>query len=274
MQKFLFTDGISGVKELYSTEEVHTQIGRAPDPGITRVWMSGSTEWISSSQLLKQFPLISKKETVPVAVMPSGNPPRSGSGKNWLKKFLILGTGIAGVLLIVNFTRIKWSAAAPVNSLASRPANVPLMDIDSLIRTIETGRGFSLDRSTRTNLRLRNSWPEMLELRLHAERETASTGSLFYRVSVSIDNSTGFNIDDAVVALRVWKKGAPDATDTLQFTNIRYDQPSSRSLPDSYRGDSISVSFQLIRARSFNFCYSSAVKNNSGNYNDRWFCRD
>ena len=204
----------------------------------------------------------------------AGIPARNGKGKQWLKKFLFVSGAVAGVFLIVNFTKIKWTKAAPVNSTASRPANVPLMDIDSLIMMIEDDRGVFLDRSTRTNLRLRNDWPDRIELRLNAERETGSGSSRYFNVDISIDNTTGFNLDEAIVKLSVWKNGRTNTTDTLKFNNIRYDRISSRQLSDAYRGDSIAVSFESIRAKSFNFCYSAAVKNNSGNYNDRWFCRE
>jgi hypothetical protein len=197
-----------------------------------------------------------------------------GGGKHWLKKFLLAGTAAAGAFLIFNFTKIKWTKAAPVNITAARPFNVPVMDIDSLILTIEDDRGVFLDRSTRTNLRLRNTWPDRIELRLKSERETSNGGSRYYHAEVSIDNTTGFNLDEAVVKLCVWKNGKMNATDTLRFNNIRYDKPASRQLGETYRGDSIAVCFESIRAKPFNFCYSATVKNNSGNYNDRWFCRE
>jgi hypothetical protein len=148
------------------------------------------------------------------------------------------------------------------------------MDIDSLIMTIEDDRGILLDRSTRTNLRLRNTWPDRIELRLNSEMETSNASSRYYNVDVSIDNTTGFNLDEGIVKLSVWKNGRTIYTDTLRFNNIGYDKISSRQLSDTYRGDSIAVSFESIRAKAFNFCYSAAVKNNSGNYNDRWFCRE
>ena len=144
----------------------------------------------------------------------------------------------------------------------------------SLIMTIEMGRGTLLDRSTRTNLRLRNTWPDRIELKLNAERETGSAGSRYHPIDVSIDNTTGFNLDEAIIKLNVWKNGKVNATDTLRFTNILYDKLSSRQLSDTYQGDSIAVSFESIRAKSFNFCYTASAKNNSGNYNDRWFCRE
>jgi len=147
-------------------------------------------------------------------------PARTGRGKQWLKKFLFVSGAAAGVFLIFNFTKIKWNKAAPVNSIAARPANVPVMDIDSLIMTIEVDRGDFLDRSTRNNLRLRNTWPDRIELRLNSERETNNSTSRFFYIDVSIDNTTGFNIDDALVKFNVWKNGKVNTTDTLKFKNL------------------------------------------------------
>ncbi len=93
-------------------------------------------------------------------------------------------------------------------------------------------------------------------------------------IDIFIDNTTGFNLDNALVKLSVWKNKKLNTTDTLRFSNIRYDKLLTRALDAVYRGDSLSVSFESIRAKAFNFCYSAAVKNSSGNYNDRWFCRE
>ncbi len=274
MNKYLFTDGINGVKELQSQEELQTQVEAAPYPDKIRIWIFNSNEWLSYTAFRKKYPFIAKKEIAVTSFSTAGIPARTGKGKHWLKKFLFVSGAAAGVFLIFNFTKIKWTKAAPVNSTAARPANVPLMDIDSLIMTIEDDRGVFLDRSTRTNLRLRNGWPDRIELRLNAERETAGGSSRYFNVDISIDNTTGFNLDEAIVRLSVWKNGKAGNTDTLKFNNISYDKLSARQLNDSYRGDSIAVSFESIRAKAFNFCYSAAVKNNSGNYNDRWFCRE
>ena len=274
MNKYLFTDGINGVKELQSQEELQAQIDTAPYPDKIRIWIFSSHEWISYTAFRKKYPFLVKKEISAASFSTTEMPVRTGRGKQWLKKFLFISGAAAGIFLIFNFTKMKWTKAAPVNSTAARPANVPLMDIDSLIMTIEYDREVFLDRSTRTNLRLRNTWPDRIELRLNAERETSNSASRYSNIDVSIDNTTGFNLDEAIVKLSVWKDGKLDNADTLRFNNISYDKLSARQLSDTYRGDSIAVSFESIRAKAFNFCYSAAVKNNSGNYNDRWFCRE
>jgi hypothetical protein len=280
MNKFLFTDGTNGVIEVQSQEELETLIESAEQPDKVRIWLFSTNEWISYAAFRKQMPSVSRKEK-PVAVNGSASiaspdwisnsrPKRTGS--RWLKKALYFTGATAGVFLVFNFTKIKWEKAEPVNTTAARPANVPDMDIDSLIYEIEESRGQSIDRNTRTNLRLRNTWPERILLQLKADRETSGAGSRFFNVDVSIDNTTGFNLDNAVVKLSVWKNKKVSLTDTLHFGSIKYDKLSKRELDYRYRGDSISVSFESIKAKAFNFCYAAATKNNSGNYNDRWFC--
>jgi hypothetical protein len=274
MNKYLFTDGINGVKELQTQEELQTQLESVQNPDKIWIWIFSSNEWISYASFQKKFPSFVKKEVAAPVLNTDEIRVRSGRGKHWLKKFLFVSGAAAGVFLIFNFTKIKWSKATPLSVSAARPANVPVMDIDSLIMTIEDDRGILLDRSTRNNLRLRNTWPDKIDLKLNAERETSNSGSRFYNMAVSIDNMTGYNLDEAIVKFSVWKNGKINTADTLRFNNISYDKPSARQLSDGFRGDSLTVSFESIKAKAFNFCYSATLKNNSGNYNDRWFCRE
>ena len=274
MDKFLFTDGMNGVKEVQSQEELQNLIESAGQADSIRIWLFSSNEWISYAAFRKQVPAIVKKNKPAVISVNNEHFTKPPAGKRLLKKFLYITGAAAGVFLVFNFTKIKWEKADPVNMTAARPANVPLMDIDSLIYEIEEARSVSLDRSTKTNVRLRNTWPERVLLQLSSEREISSAGSRYYNVDISIDNTTGFALDNAVVKLTVWKNDKVNTTDTLSFSNIRYDKVLKRQLNDTYRGDSISVSFESIKAKAFNFCYSAAIKNNSGNYNDRWFCKE
>lgn len=274
MEKYLFTDGLSGVKEVQSQEELEGLIESTEQPGKIRVWLFNSHEWISYSAYRKLYQPVKKKETITVLTEADAAHPKISNEKRWLKKFLFLIALTGGAFLVVNFTKIKWQKAGPVNFTAVRPGNVPLMDIDSLISEIEYDRDEPLDRSTKTNLRLRNTWPDRIELQLHSQKETSNAEARFSGISISIDNTTGFNLDNAVVKLSVWKNKKLHTSDTLRFGNIRYDKLMTRGLDAVYRGDSLSVSFESVRAKAFNFCYSSAIKNNSGNYNDRWFCRE
>jgi len=276
MNKYLFTDGTSGVKELLSKEELEAAIENAASKEAVRIWIFSSNEWINCVAYRKLNPAIIKKENA-VAISKDiaiAGSPRSAKKSHWLKKtFYVLGAG-AVVFLVFNFTKIKWEKANPINISAARPANVPAMDIDSLVAQIEESRGTLLDKSTRTNLRLRNTWPQLIDLRLSTERETSNAGSRYFNGDITIDNTTGFNLDNAVVKLIVWKDNKVNTTDTLRFSNIPYDKVTTRHLESTYRGDSISVAFETIRAKTFNFCYSATTKNNSGNYNDRWFCKE
>jgi hypothetical protein len=272
MDKFLFTDGTNGVREAQSTEELESWIKNAADPGKIRIWQFNTNEWISYAAYKALAPQVSRKESIVVADPPS--PVSSVSRSGWLKKTMYLVAAAAGIFLVFNFTKVKWERADPVSNAADRPKNVPVMDIDSLVAAIEEDRGQLLDRSTRTNLRLRNTWPERILLQVNADRETNGNTARFFNVSVSVDNTTGFTLDKAVAKLVIWKDGKEQMSDTFHFKPVRFDQPAKRNLDFRYKGDSISVSFETIRAKAFNFCYSAATKNNSGNYNDRWFCRE
>lgn len=286
MEKFLFTDGMNGVIEATSLEALEKLVESAEQPDTIRIWLFSSSEWISYAAFRKLVPAPARKEkTLVVAdrsvkaytAQPAFIPltaDKQSKSKQWLKKFFFFATAAAGVLLVFNFTKIKWEKAAPLSATAAWPSNVPVMDIDSLIYEIEDTRGQGLDRSTRTNLRLRNTWPDRITLQLVAEKETSSNISRFFNIDISIDNATGFNLDNAVVKLSVWNNRKISMTDTIRFGTIRYEKPAKRELDYRYKGDSISVSFESIKAKAFNFCYAATVKNEPGSYNDRWFCKE
>ncbi len=284
MEKFLFTDGRNGVRQAESKEELENLIELTEEPEKIRVWIFHSSEWISFAAYRKLFPAVTgrqrlaegdakKERSVPATIQPAAFKPEARK-MHWSKKMLYL-TGLAATLFLVfNFTKIKWRSAGTMATTAVRPDNVPVMDIDSLITSIEEDRGQYLDRSTRTNLRLRNTWPERILLQATSEKETSNSGSRFFNVHLSIDNTTGFPIDQAVVRLLVWKKDKPAIADTFRFSDIRFDKISERETSQRYKGDSISVDFLSIRAKAFNFSYSVALKNEPGQYNDRWFSKD
>jgi len=275
-----FTDETTASIEVLSQKELETLIESTEQTDKVRIWLFSTNEWMSYAAFRKQVHPVARKEKPVINnnspevanADPLLNYPVKRTGSRWLKKILYFTGATAGVFLVFNFTKIKWEKAEPVNTTAARPANVPEMDIDSLIYEIEESRGQAIDRNTKTNLRLRNTWPERILLQLKADRETSGAGSRFFNVDVSIDNTTGFNLDNAVVKLSVWKNNKVSLTDTVHFGSIRYDKLSKRELDYRYKGDSISVAFESIKAKAFNFCYAAATKNNSGNYNDRWFC--
>ena len=284
MNKFLFTDGTNGVIEVHTPEELETLLNDSIQVDRIKIWVFSSNEWISYATFHKQYPNLTRKAKPVVfndtVVANHSNvtnqaayklPPQKK--KHWIKKYFFLAAASAGIFLVFNFTKIKWEKAEPLNTIAVRPANVPEMNIDSLIEEIEYTRAQPLDRNTRGNLRLRNTWPERILLQVMAAREMNGSSARFFNVTVSVDNTTGFNLDNAVVKLSVWKSKRVLLMDTLQFSNIRYDKLATRELSNRYKGDSISIAFESIRAKAFNFCYSAATKNSSGNYNDKWFCR-
>jgi hypothetical protein len=266
MQKFLFTDGTNGVIETFSLEELKTQIDNSSQKQKIRIWKFNSSEWMSYESFQKIFSL----QQPQLQVMPV-EPGRNGN--RWLKKFLFVGMLAALTILIVNFTSVKWEKAADLETIAPRPQNVPFVDVDSLIGTIEWYRGRFLDKSTRTNLRTRNTWPDLIDLRLHSQKETSSTGTRFSNPTISIDNNTGFPIDKAIVTLFSWKNGESSEIDTLSFQQLSFEESNKRTLDRTIRADSISVSFSVIKAKSFNFSYSSKAKLKEGAY-DPWFVMD
>lgn len=274
MEKFLFTDGTNGIREVQSQEELKTLIASAAQAEKIRIWIFNNNEWISYAAFSKRKGFFVQKDNSAVPVAKDELPVRPANGKRWLKKFLLFTVAGAAIFLVFNFTKIKWERAAPLTITAARPSNVPLIDVDSLIQFLEDSRWQKLDKITKTNLRIRNTWPERIILQLTSDRDTSNTGSRYYGIELSIDNSTGYNIDNAIVKLSAWKNNEMSITDTFHFSNISYAIASKRKVNNSYRGDSLSVSFQLIKAKVFNFCYSSDKKSNYGNNNDRWFCRE
>jgi hypothetical protein len=279
MEKYLFNDGTNVVREVQSKEELDTFIQSAADKGLVKIWLFNTSQWISYAEFIqlttpkiqppKKLVIQAEKKIIPLI---NGQKKR-GKLTGLIKTFVVLIT-VAAVFLIYNFSRERWHTASSLSVKAVWPANTPVIDIDSLIKTIENARGQKLDKVTQTNLRIRNSWPERIELKLKTDRDTSQSGNKFYNIELSIDNSTGYMIDEAVVELTDWRHGHINMTDTFHFNNVGYAAVSKRLLANEYRSDSLSLSFLTLRSRAFNFCYSFDKESNYGNLNDRWFCRD
>jgi hypothetical protein len=278
MEKYLFTDGTNAVREVQSGEELQTLIQSSGDPGKIRIWEFSTSEWITYTEFSKRSvaKVIPLKKTVSQEgekrVVPHVRKPARNFG-GMAKLLVALVVGLA-IFLVYNFTRIKWSTATPLELTAQRPENVPLLDIDSLIQFIEYTRGQKLDRVTSTNLRIRNSWPDRIQLQLKSDRDTSQAGTKFYNINITIDNSTGYNIDNAEVELINWKNGQVNKSDTVHFDYVGYAAPATRNVIGEFRGDSLSVSFLSLRSKAFNFCYAAGKESNYGNLNDRWFCKE
>ena len=278
MEKYLFTDGTNGIREAQSKEELHSFIQSSADPEKIRIWIFSTSEWISYADFSKRsvakvIPF--KKTTIQEDKKKDTAIVRQPVKKNsrLIKLFIAIITGVT-VFLVYNFTRVKWRTISPLQIAAARPANTPQLNVDSLIQVIETTREQKLDKVTLTNLRIRNTWPDRIELQLKTDRDSSDAGTKFYQVELSVDNSTGYNIDNAVAELKEWKNNVATGTDTIHFGNIGYSSLANRAVDTEYRGDSLSVSFLSIKAKSFNFCYSADKESNYGNFNDRWFCKD
>jgi hypothetical protein len=279
MQKYLFTDGTNGVREVQSDEDLQKLIQSSGDTGKIRIWVFNTNEWITYTEFSKQAnaKLLPLKKPVYKEEKKNGTvvKPQPARGYNSLTRlFAALVIAVAIFLVYNNFTRIKWSKAPPLEITAARPDNVPVMNIDSLIAEIEYSRGQKIDKVTATNLRIRNTWPDRIQLQLKTNRDTSQDEVKYYSVDLSIDNSTGYNIDQAVIELNIWKNSGISSTDTFHFKNIGYAAPAKRSVEKEFRGDSLSVSFLSLRSKAFNFCYAAGKESNYGNLNDRWFCRE
>jgi len=159
-------------------------------------------------------------------------------------------------------------------NLRSARLNNPIVNFDSLVTQIEATRGQKLDKVTRTNLRIRNNWPDMIQLQLTAAWEKSGSKNKYYNAELVIDNSTGYNLDDIEVHLTEWKNQEAVNTDTLHFRNVGYASPARRKGDGIFQGDSLSVSFHSIKSKAFNFCYSADKKSNYGNLGDRWYCKE
>lgn len=275
----MFSDGTNAIKEVYSAKELQDLLDQAAHKETVRIWRFNSNEWISYADFVKQFPsfLHKKQDKQPTngtfipetAIIVKTTPRKKKIGR--LILYLLL---TAVIVLVLNFTRLGKETTSQVTISALRPGNVPMMDMDSLISDIEAKRGQKIDRNTKNNLRLRNTWPERIILQATASKETNKNGNHFSDIKISLDNTTGYKIDKAVVKLIVWKSNKEITGDTIQFTDIPYTGMIKKELGGNYRGDSIAVVFEEIKAGAFNFCYSADIENRSGNYNDRWFCRE
>ena len=278
MEKYLFNDGTNVIREVQSKEELEKCIQSAADPAAARIWVYHSSEWISPAEWRKRYALAiipasrKKQNLVPDTTVKPDPPERQRL--NWLRPVMIAVILSGAAAITYKLTRTKWTTVAPVAIQQVRPANVPVLNIDSLIQTIEGERGKKLDKVTSTNLRIRNSWPDRLLLTLTASKDSSNRTSRFYNMELILDNATGYQIDEAVVEVTSWAAGERSTEQMLSFRKTGYSAPARKKLDLEMKGDSLTVRFISLRAKAFNFCYDASKKSNSGNYNDRWFCRD
>ena len=66
MDKYLFTDGTSGVREVQSQEELKTLIASATQPGKIRIWIFNTNEWINYAGFSNGMLLTLKEKNNPI----------------------------------------------------------------------------------------------------------------------------------------------------------------------------------------------------------------
>src|SRR5882757_1316836 len=196
MEKYLFTDGTSGVREVQSQEELQTLIASSTEPEKIRIWIFNTNEWVSYRKFSNGSPTNGKSKIPPPVknnsvkdIVENAIAKKPSRGRRWVKKFLLFVIGTAGIFLVYNFTKVKWTEASPLDITAAWPVNVPVMDADSVIQSIEDSRGQPLDKVTKTNLRIRNTWPDRIALQLNSDHAISTAGSRYYNMEFSIDNS-------------------------------------------------------------------------------------
>jgi hypothetical protein len=281
--KFLFTDGPGSTTEVYSNEELNILINNSIHKERIRIWRYSTSQWISYEEFLKsqnRAEFQSSAATLRNKEEPIGDaPPKKITNLLGIIKMSVVVIGIIGgvfILVYVFFSK-EWMDPAPVTAFAERPINSPKVNTDSLIGVIEVTEFRTLEKLTKTNLRLRNNWPDKIVLSLQYDRsQHARDATLFKFINtgINIENLTGYNLDEAVVELKVWKFHEIIRTDTFHFKSIGYTAPSIRYTGQEYQGDSLSVNFHTIRSLDLNFCYSYERPALSGNPNDKWFCKD
>lgn len=281
--KFLFNDGSGSITEVYSNDELNILINNTIHKEQIRIWRYSTSQWIGYEEFLKsqnrsEFQgslTLPNKQEEPIGE----NAPKKITNLLGIVKMSVVVIGIIGgifILIYVFFTK-EWTDPTPVTAFAERPLNSPKVNTDSLVGVIEVTEFRTLDKLTKTNLRLRNNWPEKIVLSLQYDRsqhKRDATLSKFINTGINIENLTGYDLEEAVVELKVWKFHEVIKTDTFHFKAISYTAPSIRYTGQEYQGDSLSVNFRTIRSLGLNFCYSYERPAHSGNPNDKWFCKD
>lgn len=303
--KFLYNDGSGKIKEVSSKEELDYYIGISPDKNKIRIWLYHSSNWIGYQEYLKivhrassmparaaqvvnpapasagaavsSFPPASSP--VPAPIVKEKKPPPETVTKplQIILNICIVLVVAGGVYTALFYNKQEWTEPRVFGITAPRPANAAVMNMDSLIRMLEAKELRTLDNLTKLNLRLRNNWPDKIVLTLQAEaRKHLKKDSLrqFNNLEWVVKNNSGYELDEAVVALNVWQDGEVNVQDTFRLTGIGYREPFTMNISNSYKGDSLTVHFYSIRSLGLNFCYTYEEPAISGNPNDKWFCKD
>lgn len=131
MEKYLFNDGTSEIREVQSAEELWALVQSSTDPTKVRIWVFSTSQWISYSDFSKRIFSGNKSFNLPVppalatikAVQLNGHRKllTLKSNKRWLKKFLLFISAGLAIFLVYNFTKIKWEKTGSLDINASRP---------------------------------------------------------------------------------------------------------------------------------------------------------
>lgn len=301
--KFLYNDGSGKVREVASKEELDYHLGISPDKSKVRVWLYHSSKWITYEDYLKSasgFKTIKEEpptqietpkpvKTAPVVSPFVPSPPPSAHKEKrvrpqtvtkplqFILNICIVLVVAGGVYAALFYNTKEWTEPNSFEVTAARPANSPPVHADSLIQTLEVKEMRTLDKLTKMNLRLRTNWPEKIVCSLQGAQEKhlkKDSIKRFRNLELIVKNFTGYELDDMVVAVEVWKKDEVVKTDTFHITSIGFREPHTQNITNSYKGDSLTVHIGSIRSFGLNFCYSYDKPTISGNPNDKWFCKD
>lgn len=285
--KFLFNDGSGSVREVHSEEELNILINNTSQKQLIRIWLFNSSQWISYNDYLRiqkpsplkkfQVPLI--EESVATEEQNQTAAPRKITKFLTTVKVVVISAAIIGIATVVAFALMKKEWLEPSSAIvyADRPENSPTINTDSLVAVIQETEFRILEKLTKTNLRLRNNWPDKIVLSLaysKSQNANDNTRFRFDHTTINLENTTGYDLDNAVVEVKVWRLHQNVLTDTFHFAAVRHAIPAVKDTGKEYQGDSISLNFQKIRSYGLNFCYTYDLPSVSGNPNDKWFCKD
>src|SRR5262249_47891226 len=136
MEKYLFTDGTSGVKEVQSADELKTLVQACNDPAAIRIWKFNTSEWITLADLAKEDARSFELSAASTAtgnneVQLNGNKVEVAAKRHIprLREFFYILFAVIAGFFLYNFTRIKWEKTGTIEQFAARPGNCPQLDV-------------------------------------------------------------------------------------------------------------------------------------------------
>lgn len=298
--KFLFNDSSGKIRQMSSKEELDYHISISPEKHKVKIWLYHSSSWVSYQEYVKSS--IVNRETVngkgetekpvqatvtvktftpappPIVKERKPRPPTVTKPLQILLNICIVMVVAGGVYAALFYNKREWTEPKSFETITIRPPNAQSVNTDSVIHTIEVKEMRTLDKLTKMNLRLRNNWADKIVLTLQGQQEIhLKKDSIlrFTKLQCIVKNFSGYEIDQAVVSINVWKDGVVKTQDTFRLQQIGYrGEPYTQTISNTYKGDSLTIHFQSVRSFGLNFCYSYEEPTISGNPNDKWFCKD